>query len=459
MKKLVSALESLFDFFSSIKLAVIVILGITILSVTGTLVETYYDRYLAQKWVYDGFWMYFLMALLCVNLTAVMVDRWPWKKRHTSFILAHIGIMVLIFGSLLTRIGGLDGVLVFEIGGSERYAEISERELALYGSLDGENYTALHRERTDFVSKPPETYRYVITTPEGSYRVKKYVHFALPKEEYEPTGSGVAVRFLLSGMNVQETGWLYLDPSKKKDEVDLGPARLVLSGENYKPTSKFEIIFKKNKNQKVGYEIYSKSKPETLKTGVLTKGDLITTGWMDFKLRVLEVYPQAREVIKYTEHGGENKFTRSALLVETPLNKDLWVGLGQPLKLFQKDYVNILSFAKEKKDLGFALKLLSFKVGRYQGINQAKSYESQVQLPEGDIKTIAMNEPLHYKGVSFYQSSFIEDESGKPTHSVLTVNKDPGRFFKYLGSFLICLGVLFLFLRSKKKKRKKVNHV
>jgi hypothetical protein len=56
-----------------------------------------------------------------------------------------------------------------------------------------------------------------------------------------------------------------------------------------------------------------------------------------------------------------------------------------------------------------------------------------------------MNEPMKKAGLTFYQSSFQEDEKGQPTHSVFSVNKDPGRFLKYLGSLLIFLGIFMLF--------------
>jgi hypothetical protein len=73
----------------------------------GTIVESRFDEYVAKKWVYKTWWMYTVMSVLVINLTAVMVDRWPWKRHHTAFVLAHIGIIILLLGSLLTmQFGG-----------------------------------------------------------------------------------------------------------------------------------------------------------------------------------------------------------------------------------------------------------------------------------------------------------------------------------------------------------------
>ena len=88
-------------------------------------------------------------------------------------------------------------------------------------------------------------------------------------------------------------------------------------------------------------------------------------------------------------------------------------------------------------------------MGRHQGTLKAASYESLVEV-EGEEYLISMNEPLKRKGLTFYQSSFQEDDMGNPTHSILSVNKDSGRFLKYLGCLIITLGILALFYMRKK---------
>ena len=53
---------------------------------------------------------------------------------------------------------------------------------------------------------------------------------------------------------------------------------------------------------------------------------------------------------------------------------------------------------------------------------------------------IKMNEPLRYKGYTFYQASFIEGKL-KDT-SVLAVVKNYGRLFPYISSIIMCFGLL-----------------
>jgi cytochrome c biogenesis protein ResB len=56
-----------------------------------------------------------------------------------------------------------------------------------------------------------------------------------------------------------------------------------------------------------------------------------------------------------------------------------------------------------------------------------------------------MNNPLKTHGYTFYQSSYFLDQAGE-YHSVLSVNRDPGRFVKYQGSLLLVLGLIVHFL-------------
>lgn len=64
-----------------------------------------------------------------------------------------------------------------------------------------------------------------------------------------------------------------------------------------------------------------------------------------------------------------------------------------------------------------------------------------------------MNEPLKYAGFTFYQASFQDGPQGQPIASILSVNKDPGRWIKYLGSLILSLGVVWLFVQRRRASR------
>ncbi len=116
-----------------------------------------------------------------------------------------------------------------------------------------------------------------------------------------------------------------------------------------------------------------------------------------------------------------------------------------------------ISFGFERVPLGFSLKLLDFKRGLNPGGMGEASFASSVRLIDpargiDEEREIAMNEPLVHGGYTFYQSSYEGFPDGREA-SVLSVAYDPGRFSKYAGSLVLCLGIFvtsFLRLRGRK---------
>ena len=57
-----------------------------------------------------------------------------------------------------------------------------------------------------------------------------------------------------------------------------------------------------------------------------------------------------------------------------------------------------------------------------------------------------MNNPLRFKGYTFYQAHYEEEEGIKT--SVLAVVKNYGRLFPYISSIIMCIGILIqIFIR------------
>jgi len=110
----------------------------------------------------------------------------------------------------------------------------------------------------------------------------------------------------------------------------------------------------------------------------------------------------------------------------------------------------LLLFVYDRLPLDFDLKLIDFQRGLNPGRMGNASFASEVQLidkPRGVDKThvISMNNPLEYDRFRFYQSGFDRLPGGKEA-STLTVSCDPGRGLKYLGSIMICVGILLMFV-------------
>lgn len=109
------------------------------------------------------------------------------------------------------------------------------------------------------------------------------------------------------------------------------------------------------------------------------------------------------------------------------------------------DYEIALRF--KRTYLPFSLKLLKFTHERYPGTQIPKNFSSLVDIIDSSKKDnrqtlIYMNHPLRYKGFTFYQSSFGEQE----TESMFQVVRNPSRLLPYIAVWVVGLGLLIHFL-------------
>jgi hypothetical protein len=454
-------LKRLIKILSSLKFAVAILIGFAFLSAIGTIIESRYDADYAKALVYESVYMRILSISLAICLTAVMVDRWPWKKQHTGFIMAHIGILILMFGMWLTANYGVDGTLSFGFGESSRFVTLPQREVQIFAtSAEGEN-TKLLTQAVDFLRNPPTPKAPFTLSVSGKQIVlKDYYHFAKVEQRVVPserTGDGPGVRFALSNSRANFSEWLVLSGTQPSKSIELGPATVTLAKESIANTVENELIFFPLNNsaseKHIGYKIFLKNK--VVKTGKVKAGDSLATGWMDLTLRVFSYYPKAKNEMLFEKLQRPSPMSTSALLVNFD-GQEQWVPLNSLTRFFDSEFSYAFYFGQKRMPLNFELKLNKFNVGRYQGTIRAASYESEVELPNKEVVTISMNNPLKMDGYTFYQASFQEDENGQPTASILSVNWDPGRLLKYLGSLLIVLGssILFWFKRAKIFKNK-----
>jgi hypothetical protein len=94
----------------------------------------------------------------------------------------------------------------------------------------------------------------------------------------------------------------------------------------------------------------------------------------------------------------------------------------------------------------FALTLLDFAHDRYAGTDIPKNFSSRVRLIDSERNEnrevlISMNDPLRYRGFTFYQSGF--DNNDKTT--ILQVVKNPAMLLPYIACGLVALGLVVQF--------------
>ncbi len=413
----------------------------------GTFVESFYGSLYAQKKIYHSLWALSIWGFLSLVLIAVMRDRFPWRKRHISFLTAHVGLLMIFLGSLVTQKYGVDGSLALELKDEkQKWIYLKDRELSVYASLDGQNLREIKKQSVDFIGKKTKLKWNI-----GSYELEvlDYIHHTRRDSKIrESTDQRAlpALQFELRNENTHVVPWILLERKKGFKTIDLGPAKITFCSQNYDKKislgKKPHLLLRPSNKNQIHYELY---KGDLKKKGHLRKGSIITTGWMNLKLRLINYYPHAEEVVFYDPIKFESKSPLSAIKLSFD-NKIHWLGLNSVLKIFTDSELFFIVYGIKKMPLKFDIKLEQFIIKNYPGSQKAASYESLVKVKElQKLSRIYMNHPLKHKGFTFYQASFEKNKEGDLVNSILSVNSDPGRWLKYYGSFLVILGSFLLF--------------
>jgi ABC-type transport system involved in cytochrome c biogenesis permease subunit len=93
----------------------------------------------------------------------------------------------------------------------------------------------------------------------------------------------------------------------------------------------------------------------------------------------------------------------------------------------------------------YTIHLLEFHHKLYVGTNTPKDFSSRIRLVDEDGNkrevVISMNDPLRYRGETFYQSGYLPDDKG----TILQVVQNPGWLMPYIACALVAGGMLIHF--------------
>ncbi|MEZ6185896.1 MAG: cytochrome c biogenesis protein CcsA [Planctomycetota bacterium] len=163
---------------------------------------------------------------------------------------------------------------------------------------------------------------------------------------------------------------------------------------------------------------------------------------------------------------GEQRLDRASAYVrvfegERDLGRLLlstWFQYQQPQSVRVGDRTLQLELRFRRYHKPYRMRLLDFTHDRYPGTNIPKNFASRVVLSDVEQGVerevvISMNEPLRYRGETFYQSAFKNDDQT----TVLQVVRNPGWTIPYIAVLISALGMLLQFgatLRRALRKRK-----
>jgi hypothetical protein len=484
INRLDALLAPVFHFLSSLKLAVVVLLSLAGSLAVGTILESLYDTPTAQYYVYRSLWFHGVLALLGVNIFCSAMSRFPWKARHTPFLVAHIGILMMLFGSWVTEQYGLDGHMRITEGETSSLVEYDQNNLLIIDQNEVHSIP-IQWIPSDVKFKPftaaSRGFNYELKVDNFLSHADSQFSFVPPESASAANGpkkSALKMRIKGGPMGISQEFWLWQgDPNWAY--LEMGPARFaILDKGGAEPAlvagRPLLVIFREESG--IHYKAYSSE--GKLKEGKLKFSEIkdygLDPGWKNVKIDFEQWLPQAVPFTDYVpsrmEYGaGAPPPAIHVVAGNGGKGAEIWLGLGDRvgLQIPQGNSVKEIevAFFPRRAVLPFSVKLERFTVERYSGTNDPAAYSSKVSVsggggtegPREDLadQTIQMNEPLHFKGITLYQASY-EDAQPRPVTSIFSVNRDPGRIWKYLGSILIVGGAILLFgMRYRKAKTTK----
>ncbi len=182
-----------FRVLASLRLAVVLLVLLGAVLSVATVLEAVRGREYAQWYVYGSRWFLALLGLLGANLAAAMAARWPWRWRHAGFLVAHMGLLLLLAGAMQTLLGGIEGQLILAEGQSADTMSLVHRsQIRLLARQED------RVESTEFVFSPgpvdwPAGKRLEMTTPDGvRLAVVQFYRHARPERLWieGPAGQG-----------------------------------------------------------------------------------------------------------------------------------------------------------------------------------------------------------------------------------------------------------------------------
>jgi hypothetical protein len=218
----------------------------------------------------------------------------------------------------------------------------------------------------------------------------------------------------------------------------------------------------------ITYELVSRKNGKS--SGKLDLNKPLTTGWADWQLTIDKVMPHAAQ---WMDFNPAKTSTPSALELPDGLRVRLqqngetleqWVPAGWQVSIPTSPQETLIAYGWKTIPLPIGFELMEFEVQRNEGSDSPAGFKStlRVSTAEGDTATgqCWMNNPFSYPGTWWrtwtgftYKISQASWNPENLAQSSIQILRDPGWFFKWIGSILIVTGVFMMFyLRPYRKQ-------
>ncbi|MHA3771896.1 cytochrome c biogenesis protein ResB [Verrucomicrobiota bacterium sgz303538] len=480
-------MKSLWKFFTSLRLTVVLLALGLLLVFFGTLAQVHeglwnalgrwFRSILVVRHAGDAWWVppifpggYLIGAMLLLNLLAAHIKRFQWSSKKIGINLTHFGIILFLVGELATALLSRESFMSFHEGETRNYSE-AQREHELVFATDAGNgqeqvvsipgkivakkgeisdaqlpftvrvkdYSVngdvlLHSE----VKEASGTLTTALATLESQYAT---VDSLVPQSERaeETPGRTAVWQAALKAVGETDTS----DIVAAATRVAADPNREGKLREELK--KRFQSQMLEMFSQKGGAMRFVAQKignKEQLNIDSLPRATTQGTGLQATALP----HPEAKDM------DGRN-LPFATLEIVTKAGQSLGTWLVWPFLKPQEFQVEGKTFRTafrfERYYNPFSVTLLKTTHEVYRGTNIPKNYQSRVRIDNpktGEAREvdIYMNNPLRYGGLTFYQSQM--DRFTDPGFSGLQVVRNPSWITPYLGCLLVGGGMTWQFL-------------
>ena len=494
----------------SLQLALFLLATIGIACGVATFTESHFDSKVAHAMIYKAPWFLAWLGLLCLNLFAVTLTRWPWERKHLGFVITHYGIITLLIGAAIGSKLGFEGNVTLQVHGAPvQKITTSQSVLEIETPLNYHLYllpfdAALTRPTLKDPTRLsiPETKLHIII---DGWSENLEEQPKLVSSEGEKDSEAVLLRISSQALHQQHLVALGLGENNEAHYDFFGLAKIDLlnSKSPLQPPSKESTptappIINSSATSitnatplipaaihKPWLQLAMDPEKDTLhfllgredsikKKGTLNVGETLFLGWADWQLEILQS-GHHQQIVYSTLPTTKNRSSKTKNLSGTPgfhafledqegeKSSATWIASGQITPLVLNNIPIRVGYGLELRPIPFSIELLDFEIPRDEGTETPGDFRAIVRF--NDRKTgisrdghIRMNHPASFPG-SFlanltgrnYKFSQAEWNPQNLQETTLQVLYDPGWLLKWIGSLGICIGIAMMFYWKEKK--------
>lgn len=120
-------MKRFYHFLGSVAFAIVLISFAAVMVAAGTYLESTTESHqAAAEMVYSSLFFKLLLIGFFINILISALRRWPFRKKHIPFLITHLGLLMMISGTFIKTIYGLQGNVFLVEGGSSSQVQLPD---------------------------------------------------------------------------------------------------------------------------------------------------------------------------------------------------------------------------------------------------------------------------------------------------------------------------------------------